>query len=556
MKSMFRFIVSLLLLSAMIGCGSNPYTEEIAIAESLADSQPDSALVILRQTNPKMVTNRKAKAHYNLLYSKVLDKNYILLDSDSLIAPAFRYYTAPIRRRFISDSMAYAVNYYYATILQNAEEHHEAVEYFLKSKEYAERVGDDFILGLIYARMGEIYRRLWNFHVAADNFQMAYHYYSKASKPRHSALVLFNIAESTSRFDVLKSKQIYEEVADMADSLNYTDIKAQYLYNMVAINNSLGKYGVARRSVQAAKKLAPPRYKHTTYCHISAMYSLDNQLDSAKLYLDTCAMYQTDIEQKTLQSYTSFLYHLKAHNIDQAYRDIIIYENLKDSITLANEAQYRSTAESEYYRHMAELSDMQSKWQSYIYITILIIGVISIIFVTREYRQRTRFQNLEIDRLTESMESMTRLKAQIEQEKDSAIKHVQEYALSKFEIINHLGLPLYERTASKDQQEDIYRQMRNYINALKCDAKMKAELEQLINTAHENIIARIRVQMPKLRSRDIDLLLYILSGFSTQMISILIDDSVPNVYAKKSRLKGRIAASDAPDREFFVKKLS
>ena len=555
MKQLFT-IISIFATIALTSCGRNPYAEEIAKAESLAETQPDSALVIIQQTNPRMVTNRKARAHYNLLYSKILDKNYILLDNDSLIAPAFRYYNAPIRRRFISDSMAYAVNYYYATIRQNAREYHEAVEYFLKSKEYAERVGDDFILGLIYARMGEIYRRLWNFHVAADHLQMAYHYYRKASKPRHSALALFNIAESTSRFDVLKSKQIYEEVADMADSLDYTDIKAQYLYNMVAIYNSLGKYNVARKSVQVAKKLAPPRYKHTTYCHISAMYSLDNQLDSARLYLDSCAMYQTNIEQKTLQSYASFLYHLKAHNIDQAYNNVIIYENLKDSITLANEAQYRSAAESEYYRHKANLADMQSKWQSRIYIAIIVIGVIIIIFVTREYRQRTRFKNMEIDRLTESMESMTRLKAQIEQEKDSAIKHVQEYALSKFEIINRLGLPLYERTASKDQQEDIYRQMRNYINALKSDAKMKAELEQLINTAHENIIARIRVQIPKLRSRDIDLLLYILSGFSTQMISILIDDSVPNVYAKKSRLKGRIAASDAPDREFFIEKLS
>ena len=48
------------------------------------------------------------------------------------------------------------------------------------------------------------------------------------------------------------------------------------------------------------------------------------------------------------------------------------------------------------------------------------------------------------------------------------------------------------------------------------------------------------------------LLCYIFGGFSPQVISLFMEESVANVYARKSRIKSRIKSSEAPDRELFL----
>ena len=83
----------------------------------------------------------------------------------------------------------------------------------------------------------------------------------------------------------------------------------------------------------------------------------------------------------------------------------------------------------------------------------------------------------------------------------------------------------------------------------------KKELEEIVNTVNDNIIVKLRKQFPKFKPADIDLLCYIYAGFSAQIISVIIGDSVSNIYNRKSRLKARIAASDSAEKDFFIQKM-
>ena len=58
---------------------------------------------------------RKQKAKYALLYSMALDKNYIDLQSDSIIAPAIKYY-----ERHGSHEERFLCYYYRARIYETA----------------------------------------------------------------------------------------------------------------------------------------------------------------------------------------------------------------------------------------------------------------------------------------------------------------------------------------------------------------------------------------------------------------------------------------------------
>ena len=83
----------------------------------------------------------------------------------------------------------------------------------------------------------------------------------------------------------------------------------------------------------------------------------------------------------------------------------------------------------------------------------------------------------------------------------------------------------------------------------------KKELEKIVNTVNDNIIDKLRMQFPKFKPADIDLLCYIYAGFSAQIISVITGDSVSNIYNRKSRLKARIAASDSSEKDFFIQKM-
>lgn len=55
-------------------------------------NHPDSSLNILEKIRIERVRGRKNKAKYALLYSQALDKNYIDVESDSIIRVARDYY--------------------------------------------------------------------------------------------------------------------------------------------------------------------------------------------------------------------------------------------------------------------------------------------------------------------------------------------------------------------------------------------------------------------------------------------------------------------------------
>ena len=56
----------------------------------------------------------------------------------------------------------------------------------------------------------------------------------------------------------------------------------------------------------------------------------------------------------------------------------------------------------------------------------------------------------------------------------------------------------------------------------------------------------------EMKEADIRLLCYIFVGFSPQVISLFMKDTVANVYARKSRLKSRIKSAETANKELFL----
>ena len=95
MRTYMRYIYSILIFLLML-CACNKEASEVGSLlngiEAYIEEHPEEALKVLESVNREELTTRKLKAKHALLYSMALDKNYIDVTNDSIIAPAVYYY--------------------------------------------------------------------------------------------------------------------------------------------------------------------------------------------------------------------------------------------------------------------------------------------------------------------------------------------------------------------------------------------------------------------------------------------------------------------------------
>ena len=138
------------------------------------------------------------------------------------------------------------------------------------------------------------------------------------------------------------------------------------------------------------------------------------------------------------------------------------------------------------------------------------------------------------------------------QQRDRDEARMKGLIASRFDIVDRLGKTLYERENTVSGQAVMTREVKRIIEGFAENGDMLQELEHIVDMAHDGVMRKLRRNFPKMKESDVRLLCYIFGGFSPQVISLFMEENVANVYARKSRLKSRIKASDAPDRELFL----
>ena len=88
-------VAPLIAVSLLFSC-SNIKNNETALtlqkAEAFMNDRPDSALTLIQTIDKETLTSKELRARHALLISQAFDKNYIDLQSDSIIAPAVKFF--------------------------------------------------------------------------------------------------------------------------------------------------------------------------------------------------------------------------------------------------------------------------------------------------------------------------------------------------------------------------------------------------------------------------------------------------------------------------------
>ena len=82
------------------------------------------------------------------------------------------------------------------------------------------------------------------------------------------------------------------------------------------------------------------------------------------------------------------------------------------------------------------------------------------------------------------------------------------------------------------------------------------ELENILNDNVNDIIKKIRTQVPTLRPDEISFLCYCIAGFSMKSISIFTGLKYPSVYSKRKKIKQTIEHTNPKDLDLFISHIS
>lgn len=120
---------------------------------------------------------------------------------------------------------------------------------------------------------------------------------------------------------------------------------------------------------------------------------------------------------------------------------------------------------------------------------------------------------------------------------------VQQLMKKRFDVFNQV-LTLVNDNKNKELSKDKFLEVINkLIEKITPGNRGYSELEQLINSNKDNIIADLRRDLPSLKDSDYALFTYTLLGLSLTSISILLgENNINNLYNRKRRLKNKISS--------------
>ena len=125
----------------------------------------------------------------------------------------------------------------------------------------------------------------------------------------------------------------------------------------------------------------------------------------------------------------------------------------------------------------------------------------------------------------------------------------------RFALFNKLCTTYYESSFFNKERENIFKEVKKEIENFVNNKETISKMEQLINDYKDDIITRLHNDFPFMSDKDRLIYSLLLAGFSAKAIAVITGVSRDVVYARKSRLKKKIAKLDSDNKAIYEKYL-
>ncbi len=171
---MIRTLLLTLIFGTLLSCGQRDISRRLDLAESLLETHPDSALTLISSIDISTLHKDADRARFALIKSVALDKNYIDVDSFSILQPAIDYYL-----KEGSPEEKLRTYYYQGRIYQNMNDNDNAMKSFIYALDVSAQCDDTLLIARTLVAQSVIFLSVFQIESFIDNNIKAASLYAK-----------------------------------------------------------------------------------------------------------------------------------------------------------------------------------------------------------------------------------------------------------------------------------------------------------------------------------------------------------------------------------------
>lgn len=382
----------------------NQIGSALTSAEISMNDNPEASLEVLKSIDKNLLSTRKQKAKYALLYSMALDKNYIDLKNDSLIAPAVQYYS-----RHGDADIRFRTHYYHARIFENAGDYDNALLAVSKAEALdTATVGAD-VLCMLYAMKGRIYDIAWRRYDEIAAKELARKYALEAGKYRHYAYYSLSISDSYNSIGDFEACD--RCIADAETYIEYFTLTEHHFYNDVIICRMIER----NESPESIFKYIDeyirtyPQYDKINWKNIARAYLYadmpEKALDMLNLYAN---YYDVSVRPGYYSVLSTTLAELKDYEGALNAHEKYAYINDTDDLRL-----HQSDLKLVEERYSSEMLKIRQRYKVLFLIVIFFFILIITAFYTVKWYKAYLKNKAEYDFLTKELDELKLIEAKL-----------------------------------------------------------------------------------------------------------------------------------------------
>lgn len=574
-------LVTLLSLLAF-SCQKTPDNIVLALSqvENCMESNPDSALTLLKQIPHPEKLGGKAQADYALLMTQAMDKNYIIPTSDSLISYAVGYYGS-----HGENSVAMGKScFYYGRVLDALKRDEDAMKYYLLAKKIFDDTQEYKMLGLISEEMGNLNWKQDMYENALINYQDSRKYFTLVNDYPCISFALRNIGRTyLSMIGKSDSANVYYRESLEIAHANKCSSESTILQELGLLHRVNQDYEMAEHYLlQAIDCDSRSLAKTEIYLSLGYTYlKMDDNIKAEKcLKLSANSPYIFT----RIDAYNSLFRLEKSRgNLLSA----IEYKENADSLSLiANDNQARTTVaelQKKYENEKLQKENLQMKVEfknvvifSLILFFIVIFLVCFYIYKNRTTKRKIRSIERKIvdneDEIVSCQRDISDYKKLQSESEEYQIELVTEVARldGKVSVLTkqnkNLARELKEIGERKtfipipnlDSEESyvgafrIYLAIRHSIFNTEISSRDWEWVFKLFDFLYSGFVARLKEEYPQLTKHDLEICCLLKIGLSNDELSKVFSTISESVTKAKGRTKKRLNLSVEDDLEQFI----
>ena len=489
MKNLLPLCALLALCLCLSACGGRSYPRVLVQADSLAETDADSARRLLaRWADCVPGAPERVRMYYRLLTVKAADKAYVVHTSDSVIRPVADYYEQGGDRRLLPEA------YYYAgRVYRDMGDAPQALDYFERAAEALPPQGEEKLAGKIYSQTGTLFLYQEMYGEALEMYRKAYACSVEAKDMKGQVYALRDMGNAYQGLEQMDSALYYSQKAmDFALEKGMTGMAHVAQGQLASLYLGLEQYDRVEAYLREAFKDTNRASRSGLYSMAAKLYNYTGRLDSAIYYwtelLDCGTVYAKRTAHFALAQVA-----MRRRDFDAAMNHFIQYQIYDDSVSHLTDVETIRRAHSLYNYRLREKENVhlkeerqQREWLFYGSLGICIL-FLAFAFAYVQYIRRKKSE------LAIRLEKANRIKEELQQRSEQFVRENEqkvadlERKLREADDMLKVQLELQrEKMLCENKQALAALEMQRQVTAAIAESDIRKELSIRLSVANKD----------------------------------------------------------------------